>query len=67
MTSIATISNADKNYIEVFRISPVTHQSFQFVDLMPSKKVSILKSGKLSKIAVFWVYLCSLKLLAALK
>ena len=56
MTSIATISNADSNYKEVFRISPVTHQRIQFVDLMPSKKVGILKSGKSSKIAVFGAF-----------
>ena len=66
MTSIATISNADSNHTEVFRLSPATHQRVQFVDLMPSKKVGILKSGKSSKMAVFLVFLCSLKFQVAL-
>jgi hypothetical protein len=53
MTYIVTISDADSNHTEVFRVSPAAHQRVQFVDLMSSKKVGILKSGKSSKIAVF--------------
>ena len=62
MTSIATISNADSNYIKVFRISPVTHQRIQFYDLMPTKKVGILKSVKSLNIAVFFGILVQLEI-----